>query len=639
MVRVNYVTAAKWIRRALTVAGIGSGIWYVFSLSPFGIPIGEPHYFYFLSACFLPQVFLDPKKAFKWWDGLLAAISFITPFYFYLKSWDIIYAGWDTGISTPMLAKMIGILFLIVVLESGRRKVNSVFLGITFFFFFVPLLADHLPGFLRGHSYDFWGTLCGMAMGSEAVVGLPMKTIGQLLLGFLIFGEVFVVTGGGDFFIGLAMSLLGHVRGGAAKVSVIGSAMIGSITGSTITNVVTVGSITIPAMKKTGYSAAYAAAIEACTSTGAVIQPPIMGATAFLIAQFLGISYAKVMLAAFIPAFFYWVALFGQVDAYAVKNNLKGLPREECPSFWKTLKEGWYYAGALVVLIYFVTYQFMESKAPFFAILFLLAVAQIRKKTRLTTKEQWWGVIERSGALVTTVLGTIAPLGFIIGALAITGIGHGFSSGVLEFAGGNIYLILFFCAVASTILGMGMTISACYIFLAVLVAPALVTAGFDPLAVHLFVMYWGMVSFITPPVSIAAYAAAAIAGAPPMETGYRAMKLGMGIYFVPFFFIMNPALIGHAPALSVISYFVTTSIGVYLIAVSIEGFIPFVDFKNKRLRWRVFLRILGLIGGILLAIPVSKITIVGIAFTGILFGCLLLIKRIKGEKASVTERQ
>jgi TRAP transporter 4TM/12TM fusion protein len=632
MSRFNSVTVIIWIRRVLTIAGIGSAIWYVFSLSPFRIAIGEPHYFYFLLACFLPQVFLNPKKPFKWWDGSLAAISFITPFYFYLKSWDIIYAGWDTGICTPMLAKMIGIVFLIIVLESGRRKVNSVFLGITSFFFFVPLLADHLPGFLRGHSYDFWGTLCGMAMGSEAVVGLPMKTIGQLLLGFLIFGEVFVVTGGGDFFIGLAMSLLGHVRGGAAKVSVVGSAMIGSITGSTITNVVTVGSITIPAMKKTGYSAAYAGAIEACASTGAVIQPPIMGATAFLIAQFLGVPYAKVMLAAFIPAFFYWVALFGQVDAYAVKNSLKGLPRGEIPSFWKTLREGWYYVGALAVLIYFITYQLMESKAPFFAILFLLVIAQIREKTRLKTKEQWWGIIDRAGNLVTTVLGTIAPLGFIIGALAITGIGHGFSSGVLEFAGGNIYLILFFCAVASTILGMGMTISACYIFLAVLVAPALVKAGFDPLAVHLFVMYWGMVSFITPPVSIAAYAAAAIAESPPMETGYRAMKLGMGIYFVPFFFILNPALIGNAPVLSVVFYFVTISVGVYLLAAAIEGYIPFINIRNRSLKSVILLRILVGIGAILLAIPESKTTVAGIVFTAILFGYIFLTKWIKGEK-------
>jgi TRAP transporter 4TM/12TM fusion protein len=334
------------------------------------------------------------------------------------------------------------------------------------------------------------------------------------------------------------------------------------MSGSAIANVTITGAITIPAMKELGYSPHYAGAVEACASTGGVLMPPIMGATVFIMAQILGISYATIMVAAFIPAILYYLSLLCQVDAYAAKKGLKGLPKAYIPSLKATLKEGWPYLFSLAFLVFQLFYLRIVSLAPFYASALLLAAVMIRKKTRMSWNQWLWYIVQ-TGRVVGNIMATLLGVGFIIGALLVTGVAYAFSDEVILLAGENIALLLVLGAMVSFVLGMGLTISACYILLALTMAPPLVSAGFDPLAVHLFVMYCGMLSFITPPVALSAFAASGIADASPVKTGLTAMRLGIILYIVPFVFVIKPALIFNGPLIETFQHFSTFALGIF----------------------------------------------------------------------------
>ena len=287
----------------------------------------------------------------------------------------------------------------------------------------------------------------------------------------------------------------------------------------------TAGTMTIPVMKRTGFTASYAAAIEACASTGAVLAPPVMGATAFVMAQFLNVSYAEVALAAAVPAALYYFGLFMQVDAYAARHGLKGLPRAELPRLAQTVKEGWYYLLVIALLIYMLLVMKRESHAPFYSTLMLLVLNQ------LFNKERWnWGTVMRflelNGRTFVELVGILAGCGLLIGAFSLTGVISSLANDMLALAAGSALLLLAMAAITSLVLGLGLTTTACYIFLAILVGPALEKAGLNKMAVHMFVFYWGMLSSITPPVAIASFAAAGIAGAPPMKTAWESMVVG-----------------------------------------------------------------------------------------------------------------
>jgi len=374
-------------------------------------------------------------------------------------------------------------------------------------------------------------------MGPESIIGIPMRVVGNLLIGFMIFAVVLQHTGAGKFFLDFSLSLLGPLRGGAAKVSIMASALMGSISGSVISNVLGTGSVTIPAMKRTGFSARFAGAVEACASTGGIVMPPVMGAVAFVMAEVLQVPYVTIIITAAIPSFLYFFCLFVQVDAYAARNGIVGTSREECPKFLTVMKEGWFYLLAIALLIYIIVILWRETHAAWITTVVLLGLTMFRKATRMTPRK-FLDLIEGIGKFMGEITSILAACGLIIGSMGLTGVAHSFSSEIVKFAGGNMYLLLVFGAFASFILGMGMTITACYIFLAVVMAPALIEMGLYPLAVHLFVMYWGMASFITPPVALGSFAAASLSGASPMETGVQSMRLGIATYIVPFFFVL-----------------------------------------------------------------------------------------------------
>jgi TRAP transporter 4TM/12TM fusion protein len=439
-------------------------------------------------------------------------------------------------------------------------------------------------------------------LSSESLLGIPLQAFAETVIGFLVFGTALMMTGAGKFFINLAFAACGTFRGGAAKVCIFASGLLGMMSGSIISNVLTAGTMTIPAMKRTGFSPTYAGAIEACASTGAVIAPPVMGATAFVMAQFLGVSYGMVALAAIIPAALYYFGLFMQVDAYAARHGLKGLAREDIPSLKQTFREGWYYAFAVALLIFMLLVMKRESHAPFYATALLLLLNQ------LFNKEKWgWSSIlkflEVNGKTFVELIGILAGCGLLIGAFSLTGVISSLANDLLTIAGDNVFLLLGMTALTSLVLGLGLTTTACYIFLAILVGPALEKAGLNKVAVHMFVFYWGMLSSITPPVAIASFAAAGIAGAPPMKTGWASMTVGSIIYFLPFFFVLNPAFVLQGDLHESLILVLTAIFGIVFICAGLQGYLFGLGDMRAcgNMEWP--LRVALCLGGFVLAAP------------------------------------
>ncbi|UAC49731.1 TRAP transporter fused permease subunit [Bacillus aquiflavi] len=488
-------------------------------------------------------------------------------------------------------------------------------------------------GFLQGQMFDFITTARNHAMSTNSIIGIPFETVGSLLIGFMLFGVILTASGGGDFFYNLAQSIFGRFRGGAAKVSIISSAFFGMLSGSAISNTITTGAMTIPSMKKGGYPPHYAAAVEACSSTGGTITPPIMGSAAFIMASFIGVPYSEIAIAAAIPAVLYFFALIIQADGFAAKNNLKGLPVSQIPSLKETLKSGWLYLFALALLTYLLIFMRNEGHAPFYVSLLILILAMVKKETRFN-KKKLYDLMINIGKVLTDLTCLIAGIGFIVGALSITGVSFSFSRELITAAGDSTILILIAGAITSFILGMGMTVSAVYIFLAVILAPALVQMQIDPIAAHLFVLYWATVSYITPPVALASFAAAGIAKANPMKTGFVSVRLGIVTFIIPFFFVYDPALIGRGSVDEVLIVITSAVLGVFLLSSSLEGYlIGAGEIKNWLLRGLLF------VTSLLIIIPNIALTIGGLAVGVVVFVFIRLQNKtdlkIEGEQEVV----
>jgi len=380
----------------------------------------------------------------------------------------------------------------------------------------------------------------------------------------------------------------------------------GSMSGSVITNVLTTGQMTIPAMKKNGMEKEYAAGVEACASTGGVLLPPIMGSTAFVMATFLNVAYTTVALAAAIPALLYFFGLFVQVDAYAARKGLVGTPREELPSVSGTMKQGWFYLAAFAVLIFLLVYLQREAVAPFYATGMLLVLNQLFPAHRWNMKEAG-AFLVATGKLLMELLTIMAGVGLIVGALSVSGLSGTLVNDLLYLAGDSTLLLLLMGAFTSFFLGIGMTVTAAYIFLAIVLAPALIQGGLDPMSVHLFILYWGMLSFITPPVALGAFAAASIAGASALSTGFKAMRLGSVIYFIPFFFVLEPALIMSGTWWETLFATAKVAVGIVLIAGTLQRYLLGIGFLDRSGPLGIAGRALVLVGGGLIALPTTEV--------------------------------
>jgi TRAP transporter 4TM/12TM fusion protein len=528
-------------------------------------------------------------------DVLLALINFLACGWLYWHSEQILDEGWEFG--SPEEAVWVSYVLWACALETVRRVAGWSLFILVFLFSLYPLAAEQMPDAISGMSVSLQDTAIYHAMSSESVLGLPFRAFANLVIGFLVFGVALKCTGGGQFFIDLAFSLLGRVRGGPAKVAILSSGLMGSMSGSVVTNVLTTGQLTIPAMKRSGFNASAAGGIEACASTGGVLLPPVMGSTAFVMATFLGMPYYDVALAAAIPAVLYFVALFLQLDAFAARENLQGADEDEIPDLLDTIKNGWYYLGAFAVLVVLLLVMQREALAPWLSTLVLLILNQFSKRHRWGAKDVF-DFLVASGSLFVELLIVLSGVGLIVGALSLTGLSGTLVNELLFLAGGSTLVLLLMGALTSFVLGIGMTVTAAYIFLAIVLAPALIQGGLEPLSVHLFILYCGMLSFITPPVALGAFAAASIAGSNPMATGFKAMQFGVATYCIPFFFVLQPALILNAEPIVIVQAVFETLVGVWLIASGVQGYLPFMGVIRGFVP-----RVLIATGGLLIAAP------------------------------------
>lgn len=582
----------------------------------------ETQYLYVLIALLLPIVFLCHSASgnarvngIPVYDWLLALAAFAIPFSFALSADTMLVEGWEYA--APEYARWMSYVFWALILEALRRSAGFAIFAICLIFSFYPVYSEALPGILRAQSTDLATTAGFHIFGSESILGVPMSAFATLVIGFLIFGVALQYTGGGAFFLNLAFALLGTKRGGPAKVAIFSSGLMGSMSGSVITNVLTTGVMSIPAMKRVGFSGRYAGGVEACASTGGVLMPPVMGATAFIMATFIEVPYSEIVIAAAIPSILYYAALFLQIDAYAARNGIQGLPRGELPKVRDVIRDGWYFIFVLTLLVFMLLYLQREAQAPFYATALLIGINQISRQHRWNA-QRLLEFVMAVGKMLADLAALLAGVGLIIGALTLSGKVGSIAYELVKLAGDNVFVLLLMGALTSFVLGMGMTVTAAYLFLAVTLAPALTSSGLDKVAVHLFMLYWGMVSFITPPVSLGAFAAASIAKSNPMKTGLEAMRLGSIIYFLPFFFVLNPALIARGSWGEVALVTATAFGGIVAIAGGLQGYLPGYGRVTEHPVISMVIRCALLIGGVALALPGGELT--GLSHSTLLLG-------------------
>jgi TRAP transporter 4TM/12TM fusion protein len=555
----------------------------------------------------------DPDDVIPWHDWLLA------------------FAGLTVGgyvtVMYPVIAYRLGVLSperwilggtaILLILEATRRVVGWALVWITVPIILYAKFAYLFPGILNANGSSWQRLVTYLYLDSSGIFGLPLDVAASVIVAFIFFGQALYAVGGDKFLTDIALVLMGRFRGGTAKVAVVSSTLFGTVSGSAVANVVVDGAITIPMMKKSGYPPHVAAAIEAVASNGGQIMPPVMGVAAFLMAEFLNISYGEVALAAAIPACLYYAALFTQIDLEAAKLGLVGMPESEIPKFRDVIKRGWVFLLPLTVLVYTLMFAFWEAgKAGMAAVIATFLVGALQKETRPTFKSIL-GSIEETGKILLDIAVVTALAGLVIGAFQLSGLTFKLALLLVNTAGGSTIILLILTAVVSIILGMSLPTTVVYIMLAVLVGPALVQVGIPPLAAHLFFFYFGMLSLITPPDCIATYAAASIARADFWKSGWTGMRLGIVAYIVPFVFVYHPALLFKGTIVEIGAAIITAVIGVIFLSVGVAGYL------FQWLGWTK--RILMITAGLLL-IPSSSTSLwLGANAAGILLGVALVI--------------
>jgi len=562
-----------------------------------GWVLDDYRYFYLLYVIFASAVFiyLPARKKdadrIPWYDYVLSTLLFGICLYFAVKAFKIQTLSWVPPRTTYDLV----LAYIIAVLA--------------------------LAGVLYGFSFQFDEVIGTFAYGSVGILGLPAQVTGRLLIGFFIFAGVLLVGGAGEFFLNGAMSLFGQFRGGPAKVAVIASGFFGSLSGSPMANIVSTGSVTIPTMKRLGYPPHYAGAIEAAASTGGVIMPPVMGTIAFIMVVLTDVPYVEIMIAAAIPALLYYFGLLVQVDSYAARAGLKGLSRQEVPSFWKTLKQGWHFLAALFFLVFALIYLRWLGEAAISASVLLIVLSYFRRETMITPKKMV-EIIATIGKLIMYIMAVLLPVGMILIGIEMTGTLTAITAEIMNFAGTNMIVVLLIAAAVCYLFGMIGLAFVPYIVLAATAIPALAAStGLSLIGLHLFTIYYLIMAGITPPVAIAAFIGAAVAGAPPMKTAWTSMRLGVVLFFLPFFFVFNPALVLDGPITETLYLFAFCILGIWILASGLEGYLLKVGKLNLWARPLLF------VGGFLIALPNWMITIAGLALTVLVVAAILMTKK------------
>lgn len=476
-----------------------------------------------------------------------------------------------TGQLTPT-DLTVGALYVLALLEATRRAVGTAMVAVAGVFILNAVYGNWFPGIFYGPPHRWRVVINALFLGDDGVFGIPVAASASYIVLFIIFGQLLQKSRALDFFMNLALILTGRQVGGPAKAAVVASALEGTYTGSAVANVVGSGTFTIPLMKRLGYAPHFAAAVEAVASSGGQIMPPVMGVTAFVLAEIVGVAYWKVAIAALIPAILYFLSIYFMVHFEARKLGLRAIPREERPRLGRTLREG----GHLLLPIAFVFYLLSDGYSVGFAATWgigaVFALSFVSSRTRLAPRDLV-DALEESARAVVPVAIACASAGLIIGAIFLAGVGHRFSELVLTLAQGQLWLALILTMVASFILGMGLTTTADYIVLATFVIPALIKMGADTLGAHLFAFYFSSISGITPPVALASFAAAAIARAGLWETGFTAIRIGIAAFLIPFLFMYSPELMLKGGAGAIVLASVRAILGVVCLAGAVQGWL------------------------------------------------------------------
>jgi len=567
-------------------------------------------------------------KHIPWYDYVLSALSvFVGSYHIIFYDALLLRAG-----SFTQLDVIVSVIAILLLLEAARRVAGMVIVTVATVFLLYAFLGQHLPrtSFLFHAPFTFKRVVCTEWLGSEGILGTPIYVSSTFIFLFLVFATFLKKSGVGDWITNIALGAVGGQAGGPAKAAVVASALEGTVSGSSVANVVGSGSITIPLMKNTGYEANFAGAVEAAASTGGQIIPPIMGAAAFIMTEYVGVPYATVATAAVIPAILYFTGIFLNVHYEALKTHLRGLPKEERPDTKKLFKEGWYMMIPVVMLFGLLIGGSTAMRAAMYGIIGCIVVwiINILKEDKrfdiIKFVKMFIESLDESARSAITVAITCGSAGVIVGVVTMTGLGLKMADGLITFAGGSLLLTMVFTMFSSLILGMGVPTTANYIIQATISAPALIALDVPPIAAHIFVFYFGIVADITPPVALAAFAGAGISGGNPMKTGFIATRLGIAAYIVPYMLVYNPILVlvnaeGYPSlifAFVVLKSAITAIIGMVGLA---TGFTRY--FKTNCKIWE---SIVLIIGGLLLVDPG---TVTDIAGGALMFAIYLVQKR------------
>jgi TRAP transporter 4TM/12TM fusion protein len=591
----------------MSAGGVAMSVGYIFAL----FPLLDLTYYFLLMAAYLPLAFLLLPawrgEARVTWASYLPAIGiFALTLFMAYHSRSLIFGTW-VPVREPWQFYVAAGIYLLV-LEAARRSGGNIFLGIVIVLSLYPIYAIYMPGILWGPPVTLQRTIAFNVFSGDAMLGVVTRAVAELIIGFLILAALMVATGAADFFLRLAMSLMGTSRGGAAKVSVLASGFFGSLSGSIFGNVVSTGSVTIPAMKRSGFPAHYAGALEACASTGGMLMPPVMGAVAFIMADFTNTEYRVIVMAALIPSLLFYLGLYCHVDGFAARNNLKGLDRADLPRFRDVLKDGWPFLVVLAFLVWGLVFMRWERLTPFYASALLLVLTTLHPKLRLDLRRVP-DLFYQISKLLSQTMALLLPTSFILGGLMATGVAPVIAASLVRMGGDSVVIVLLIGVAVCIIFGMLGMIVAAYLMLALTLAPALEQiAGLNTLAIHLFIAYYASLAAITPPIALAAFLASRISDSDPIMTSVTAARLGIVLYFVPIFFLFEPALIMQGDWHQIVVWTTLNVIAVFVIAAASEGQVPWVG----RLRgWWVRLPLFGC--GILIGFPEWTSTVAGFA--------------------------
>ncbi len=541
-------------------------------------------------------------------DGVLAILGAAAPLYIVVNFRELILRA-ALPTSTDVL---IGALGIVLVIEAARRVVGLPMVCVVLFFIAYAFAGQYMPGILahRGLSVDYF--VSHVFFTTEGIFGIPLGVSSTFIFLFILFGAYLEGTGLGKFFIDVANSVAGWASGGPAKVSVLSSGLMGTVSGSSVANVVGTGSLTIPMMKKLGYHKDFAGAVEAAASTGGQLMPPVMGAAAFLMAEFVGVPYVEIVKAAIIPAFLYFAGVWLGVHFEAKRNNLQGLPRSELPKLGELLKTRGHLAIPLLVIVWLLVSGYTPMRAALVAIILSIVVSSLKASTRMSPAEIVHG-LETGARNVLGVLVACAAAGIIIGVVTKTGVGLKLASALLDLSGGMILPSMFLTMITAILLGMGVPTTANYVITSTIAAPALIQMGVPILAAHMFVFYFGIIADVTPPVALAAYAGSGIAGGNALRTGINASKLAIAAFIIPYMFVLSPELLLlNGVTFGLIISLVTAIVGMVALSSSLIGYLaaPLVTWQ----------RIILAFGGLMMIKPGVVTDVAGIAiFSAILF--------------------